>query len=68
LEELSTLIVAAAPPFHPEMAPSSVQKTKLALVVPMRNTVVELENWPETGLGPAPLAAPGGIVTFKKQS
>src|ERR1700678_1467567 len=65
-EELSTLIVAAVPPFHPEMVPSSVQNIKLALVVPMRNTVVELENWPETGPGPAGLAAPGGMVTFKE--
>src|SRR5580658_4390938 len=63
-EELSTLTVAAAPPFHPEIVPSSVQKRKLALLVPIRNTVVLLESWPETGPGIVPLAAPAGMVTF----
>src|SRR5579862_6408279 len=65
-EELSTLITAAAPPVHPETVPSWVQKRKLALVVPIRNTVVEFESWPVTGPGIVPLEAPGGIVTFKE--
>src|SRR5580692_6822141 len=64
-EELSTLMVAEVPPFQPEIVPSSVQNKKLALVVPIRNTVVVFASCPLTGPAVAPLsAAPGGIATF----
>src|SRR5580658_363007 len=65
LKELSTIMTADVPPFHPEIVPSRVQNRKFALVpLGKRNAVVPLETCPVGEPTVRVLDLPAGMLGF----